>query len=819
MNKRGTNILFGCSIGIVFLLGIIGIQNLREKVDKSINKIQSDLESMEVQSGYLDTLEIIRDKLNQLEAQTNTVVDPKVSKREKQAYMALADTIRALNLYCQKQYNEELNQEELFVLTEDRLNTWGEIMLEVNDFDVLDAIVGELLEEKTDTPSQKPQGDADAEEEKLAFFKWVFSKKYRKRLQARRKAKNAPPPEKTEPKEPPKEEPEPTFSQKQLDRKVASVRRASQNKMGKVVGLFYDRKNQAQEMDAYLAEIRSNIETTELGAKVENMKKRAKDSLYNEFDFFIRLLTILGSILMLTLIGLVIYYNFHRRQIEKREEFVSKVSHEIKNALHPIIGYAGTLGKTITNPDSRRIIWTIKEESQHLLHLATGILDLSKITRSEFKLDKSPFLLLETLNQVVSGHYMEADRKGIKLEAKFDSNLPKAVMGDPVRLKQIIRNLLGNAINHTDQGKVMLGVTLIRDSRKKALIEFNVVDTGKGLSRKDLRKIARFRRFFSIGDGSKGHGLGLAISNQLVRQHRGRMKIRSKGLGKGVQVQVRIPYLVCSTQEVNLLPDPQTLSTPMLSGKKMLVIDDDRLNLELTSMWLQSWGAIVEIAVNGKDAQKILASLSVDLILADLHMPVVDGVGFIKWLREKKRDSTPVIVCSAGSVGDILERAKESGANDFLAKPYKQEELAEKITQYLGGGWVSTTEENKVHKEGDSTTANAVEKLQQELKGNQAAIDKKIRLLIEVCRENVAVIKKGIRQQDGKKVNRAVHKMLMICLYLGKDFVERQADLEDMTRNGKWNAATKSLTKEFVKKVEAELVKLEAYTNYSKLPS
>ena len=810
MNKRGTNILFGCSIGIVFLLGIIGIQNMREKVDRSINKIQSSLEALEVQSGYLDTLEIIRDKLDQLEAQTDMVVNPKTSKRQKQAYMALADTIRELNLYCQNQYHEELNQEELFVLTEDRLSTWGEIILEVNDFDVLEAIVGELLEKKETETSE--------EKEKLAFFKWIFSNKYRKELQAMRK--EAPPkaPKKTESQDPPEEEI--TFTQKQLDRKIATVQRSSQKKRGKIVSLFHERKNQSQKMDAYLTEIRQHIERTELEAKMENMKKGAKDGLYAEFDFFIRVLTILGSILILTLIGLAVYYNVHRKQIERREEFVSKVSHEIKNALHPIIGYAGTLGKTITNPDSRRIIWTIKEESQHLLHLASGILDLSKITRSEFKLEKSPFLLLESLNQVVSGHYIEAEKKGIKLEVKLDGNLPKAVMGDPVRLKQIIRNLLGNALKHTEQGKVSLTASVLKDRRKKAVIEFNVQDTGKGLSRRELKKIAQFQRYFTLGDGSKGHGLGLAISNQLVRQHKGRMKIRSKGLGKGVQVQVRIPYEVCSIQKVPLLAEThQKEASPQLSGKKIMVIDDDRLNLELTSMWLQSWGAIVEIAVNGKDAQKILKSLSVDLVLADLHMPVIDGVGFTKWLREKKRDSTPVIVCSAGSVGDILERAKESGANDFLAKPYKQEELAEKITQYLGGEWNSPTEKQKMKMDRDSTTAYAIEKLQNELKGNQAAIDKKIRLLIEVCRENVEVIKKGISQQDGKKVNRAVHKMLMICLYLGKDFVERQADLEDLTRNGKWNAAIKSQAKEFVGKVESELAKLEAYANYSKLPS
>ena len=220
----------------------------------------------------------------------------------------------------------------------------------------------------------------------------------------------------------------------------------------------------------------------------------------------------------------------------------------------------------------------------------------------------------------------------------------------------------------------------------------------------------------------------------------------------------------------------------------------------------------------------MLKSQKMDLVLADIQMPDWDGVKFVQWLREKKKDQTPVIICSAESVEEITTKVKASGANSFLPKPYNQDELIKKIAPYLGFdsfSLLSTTQFPTMNESSppNSHTAYAIQKLQQELKGNQKAVDKKIRLLIKVCYENIEEIKKGLNKKDIKKVNRGVHKMLMICLYLGKDFVQQQADLDEMTKQNKFTQDVKLKVNDFVSKVDQELHKLESYTNYSSLNS
>ena len=816
MNKRSANFMFFLLIVTVFVLGIRGIQNLRQKVNNSISRIQEDLDGMQLSSGYLDTLELIQLHLNNLEANIGTFSDPGTSSKQKKNLLNLPDTIKMLNEYCQIHYYDALHQEELFVLTESRLDHWANLLLELNRFETLEKLVNEL--NVPQSPASSLDSLALAEDpDKVAFFRWVFSQKYQDTLKQRLDKK----PNEEVAKAPPDST---QYSRKEVDKQVAKVRKATQVKMGAVVKLFNENKQNAHQMDLYIREIRKDIQSDVLGLQLDDMKETAQTSLSGEFDFFFRTLVVLGTVLFFTLILLGVNHRRLRKQIQRREEFVSKVSHEIKNALHPIIGYASNLSKTVTNPESRKTIWTIKEESQHLLYLANGILDLSKIKGNGFKLEKAPFILTDALNQVVSSHSVEAEKKGVKLRTAYDANLPNAVKGDPERLKQIIRNLLSNGLKHTDKGKVQLIVNLIKERREKALIEFIVADTGRGLSKRNLKKISRFKRYFSMGDSAQqGHGLGLVISHQLVRQHKGTLKIKSKGLGKGVQVIVRIPYEVCATQEIRYLPSQNPVQAPhQLNGKKILVIDDDPLNRELTQSWFEGWGATVLTAANGRIAQKIAQNQKSDLILVDLHMPEVDGVEFVQWLRERRKDSTPVIVCSAGSVGDILEKARSSGANDFLPKPYNQEELSEKIRQFftnyspprilpLVHSPIAPASQKKA-------TAYAIEKLQQEFKGNQDSIDRKIRLLISVCKENLTKIKSGIHAKDSQTINKAVHKMLMLCLYLGKEFVEMQADLEEQTKSVYLSSEAQAQSQKFVQLVEEELKKLENYINYSKLP-
>ena len=829
MSPRGTNIIFVCFIVAVFVSGLLLLKNLREGYNKTLNTLSGDLRAIELRSPYLDSLQSIQRQLNQLERGIDEWENGTFDNNEKLAYLSIADTVLSRSYKLTDLFEDELYRDSLQSFSRVRLEVWSDMVLAVENFPSLYSLL------KNPLTSWHTSLDSAEESTYFPFFVEKAGSTYLAKLdsiarQEEEKAQETPPKKKTAAKaeatSPPK-----TFTQKQVDSQVRRKARVLQKSYSEdrreLLALLGTRKDIQNAMEDLTDGVRMQIQQEKLGSQngagtdsdVEKISADAVKRLDEEFDRVHLFITILGSILLVVLVILGVNHTLNRRQIKSREDFVFKVSHEIKNALHPIIGYAATLGKTVRSPESRQMIWTINEESQNLLYLANGILDLSKINRSEFELEISPFFLKDALDQVISSHAIEAKEKGIELISRYDPNLPKAVKGDSVRLKQIIRNLLGNAIKHTAKGKVLVEVRLQKDRRKMATLEFMVKDSGKGMSREDIRKISRFKRKLVLGDNTQGHGLGLAISNQLVRQHKGKMKIRSKGLQKGVEVIFTIPYEVASIQEVPIPPELSDIVSHQLVGKRILIVDDDLVNLELSTMWLQSIGAEVETAPNGKAGQRHLKSNKVDLILADLQMPELDGVSFVQWLRGRRKDQTPVIICSAGSVGDISTKVKASGANDFLPKPYNQEELVKKISLYITPPNFPplVSPPMKDPQTPNSHTAYAVQKLQQELNGNQKAVDKKIKLLIKVCTENMADIKQGVNKKDLSKVNRAVHKMLMICLYLGKEFVQQQADLEEATKKGKMSSNIRTMTLDFVTKVEHEVKKLEAYSNYSSL--
>ena len=829
MNPRGTNILFACFIGAVFLWGLWGIHNLRENYKLTLKDLDSKWKNISLSSPYLDQLDSLEQAFHELNEGLNQWEKGRFRNSRKRAYLASADVILRRDSLMADSFASELYIDSISQLTQERLALWASLVMKLQDFEVLYPLLkAQLAEETTDGAQAR------------SYFLQQFSRTYKADLALIQKKEAAqsqkPAPSKKKAQSSPAKSKEKTYTQTQLNRKIDqnsnNLERKFLAERKGLVSLFSEQKALQVQVDNLMKEIEREIEIEKLGSptdsqsasEIEKISANALQGLNKEFEYFYNWVIILGAVLILVLILLALNLNHSRREIKSREDFVSKVSHEIKNTLHPIIGYATTLEKTIKNHESRKMIWTINEESQNLLRLANGILDLSKITRNEFELEIRPFVLKDAVDQVISSHSLDARNKHIQLLSSYEEQLPKAVKGDPVRLKQILRNLVSNAIKHTDKGAVRVDIKLQRLRRKKAFIEFIVSDSGKGMNKKDLRKISRFNRHLVLGDNTQGHGFGLAISHQLIRQHKGKLKIRSNGFNKGVKVQFTLPYELVSVQEIPALPATSHPGKQLFVGKRILIVDDDPVNLDLNAMWLESYGVQVQTATGGKIGQRILKSQEFDLVLADIQMPDLDGVKFVQWLREKRKDQTPVIICSAESLAEILSKVKTSGANGFLPKPYNQEELTEKIAPYLGtsNDPLHFTPKFSIMDESpspNSHTAYAIQKLQQELKGNQKAVDKKIRLLIRVCYENIDEIKKGLNKKDIKKVNRGIHKMLMICLYLGKDFVQQQADLDEMTKQNKFTQDIKLKVEDFVSKVGQELNKLENYTNYSSLNS
>ena len=580
MNPRGTNILFACFIGAVFLWGLWGIRNLREKYKLTLKDLDSEWKNINLSSPYLDQLDSLEASFTQLNAGINQWEKGRFRNAQKRTYLASADSILALDTLIRTTHSTELHVDSISQLTQDRLDLWASLVMKLQDFEVLYPILKAQLSKET-TDGTKPR----------SYFIQKFSQAYKADLALIKKKETTEsqksPPTKKKAKSPPAKVDEKTYSQTQLNRKIDQSSKNLERKFiaerRSLVNLYSEQEDLQVQMENLMKEIEGKIQVEKLGSptdsqsasEIEKISANALQDLNKEFEYFYNWVIILGAVLILVLILLALNLNHSRREIKSREDFVSKVSHEIKNTLHPIIGYATTLGKTVKNHESRKMIWTINEESQNLLRLANGILDLSKINRNEFELEIRPFVLKDAVDQVISSHSLDARNKHIQLLSSYEEQLPKAVKGDPVRLKQILRNLVSNAIKHTDKGAVRVDIKLQRLRRKKAYIEFIVSDSGKGMNKKDLRKISRFNRHLVLGDNTQGHGFGLAISHQLIRQHKGKLRIRSKGFNKGVKVQFILPYEIVSLQEIPTLPPTSQSGNQQFAGKKILIVDDD----------------------------------------------------------------------------------------------------------------------------------------------------------------------------------------------------------------------------------------------------
>lgn len=815
MKKRNSILFFLLAVGVLFVFGGFGIWNLQQKVEQDIQDIQQDPIGMYAQKGWIDTLEYLRSRLEYLESQTQSYVEGSISRKKKNDLWQLADSIRQLNNYGLHHYTGNPWQDSIFYFANRRLDIWMSILAQVNRARSLtEFLTGWGLADSLSSPSQELHLPDSLElEEDIALFKWMFSKKYRKEIA--RKRKESVEQVLTDWKEEltPEEDIQVSLDREVFTNQMASLYETSEKNMERFVHLFHKSKQFANKMDFHDKKFQIYVHGIALENKILEVKENAEKNLKQTFDRLFNLLLILGAGVFASLFMVGVNYHFYQRQLGKREAFVSKVTHEIKNALHPIIGFASAIDENSPQAATRDILGTVKEESQHLLYLANGILDLSKIRRNEFTLANSPFIFQEALNQVVSSHRLEAEEKGIELVARFDSDIPKVVLGDPERLKQIVRNVLTNALKHTKKGQVSLEVSVLMRKRKKTYLSVLISDTGKGLSRKELRKISRFKPYNSLGDG--GIGLGLAISHQLVHQHKGKLKIRSKGQDKGLQVHITLPYVVGNLQDVLMLPPQAPSPATQLNQQAILLIDDDRLNLELTSSWIEEIGGRVFTASNGKEAQPLIKAYSPDLIVLDRQMPEMDGMTFLQWLRKDQGITIPVIMCSGNALGYTEEEMTQMGSDEFMVKPYGKEELLKKVADQLGivePAYVAhNSGEHANTFEFPSDDIYAVQKLRQELGENKGEVRKKIRLLTEVCKECLPNLYMGIQAENPKLIHHAVHKMLMICRYLGKDMEAHQADLERRTQGKELEPEVLALSLRFYHLVRAEVDKLDMY--------
>lgn len=390
-----------------------------------------------------------------------------------------------------------------------------------------------------------------------------------------------------------------------------------------------------------------------------------------------------------------------RQEAEKanraKSQFLANMSHEIRTPINAIIGLSELGQKVQSGENMRGYLHKIFRSGQLLLGIINDILDFSKIEAGQFAIDSQPFYLKLLLDELGSLFYHQAEAKGLSLEINCPESEAAIYVGDAMRLRQVLTNLLGNAIKFTQSGSVQLNVERLKTENDQAWFDFRISDTGIGMG---AEQMARLFKPFQQADNSitrqyGGTGLGLVISQKLLELMAGEPLMVDSEPGVGTTFRFSLPLQEPTEAERETLKAIH-LTQGQEGGQfdgRVLLVEDNEINREIATEQLKQMGLTVTTANNGQEALSAVSHTDFDLILMDIQMPVMDGYEATRQIR-KQGIHTPIIALTAAAMSDDADRSIQAGMNAHLTKPIIQEQLQRAIAHYLP--FVSNADTDKV---------------------------------------------------------------------------------------------------------------------------